>query len=399
WQSTDAVSATSWYCLNNSTCNEPGDAGWVANSPSNDQLLNQSTAGLSGTYTIKYKVTSSDGQTDTARITVTVTAEPGDPGVSITCVSEASTDQSVPLSASGGDGSYSWTVSPTSGATLSSTSGASITATFSNTGLYTVTVTSGGQSASCEITVQPTASGDFSIISIPPSRQIVKGESTFFTIQITRYDGFTGPVGLALTGCPANTTCYHNPQTISSAETTSSLFVQTTPFTSAGTYTLTTTGVGTSGNHPTNSQLVVTDGPTIALSCTNNCEFVGEEGGPPPPNQTLTITNSGTGTLNWTATADAYWLALSSASGSTVAGGAPSSITLSANTANMPAGIYRATITVIGQNASNSPRTQPVILKLSAEPNAVINCNDQPAPPDCTIYRVESIEFLNDSTP
>ncbi|MDP3993945.1 MAG: hypothetical protein Q8P75_03130, partial [bacterium] len=47
WQSTDAVSATSWYCLNNSTCNEPGDAGWVANSPSNDQLLNQSTAGLS----------------------------------------------------------------------------------------------------------------------------------------------------------------------------------------------------------------------------------------------------------------------------------------------------------------------------------------------------------------
>src|SRR5207253_2212713 len=69
--------------------------------------------------------------------------------------------------------------------------------------------------------------------------------------------------------------------------------------------------------------------------------FSGTAGGVNPPSQTLTISNSGTGTLTWTASSNAAWLTLSPTSGT-----APSSTTVSVNTAGLAAGTYNGAITI-----------------------------------------------------
>jgi hypothetical protein len=76
--------------------------------------------------------------------------------------------------------------------------------------------------------------------------------------------------------------------------------------------------------------------------------------------QTLNITNTGTGTLSWTAASNVPWLTLSAASGT-----APSSITVSADPSGKAAGTFTGGITITGTNASNSPRTVPVTLTIA----------------------------------
>ena len=75
--------------------------------------------------------------------------------------------------------------------------------------------------------------------------------------------------------------------------------------------------------------------------------------------QTLAITNSGGGTLTWSASSNQTWLTLSATSGT-----APSSVTVSVNSAGLAAGTYNATITITATGATNSPCTVPVTLNL-----------------------------------
>ncbi|MBI4540306.1 MAG: BACON domain-containing protein [Gemmatimonadetes bacterium] len=98
---------------------------------------------------------------------------------------------------------------------------------------------------------------------------------------------------------------------------------------------------------PVNLSLTVP--PGVGLSATT-FSFTGQAGGPNPANQTLTISNTGGGSLNWSATDDAPWLTLSATSGT-----APSTVTLSANTAGLSPGTYNGTITVTATDATNSP--------------------------------------------
>jgi uncharacterized protein (TIGR03437 family) len=71
--------------------------------------------------------------------------------------------------------------------------------------------------------------------------------------------------------------------------------------------------------------------------------------------QRLQISNAGTGTMTWTATAGTTsggsWLDLSATSGT-----APSTITISADVSSLAAGLYRGTILLTAPGASNSPR-------------------------------------------
>lgn len=100
--------------------------------------------------------------------------------------------------------------------------------------------------------------------------------------------------------------------------------------------------------------------PTIGLS-TTSLSFSGIQGGSNPAIKTVSVVNSGSGTLNWAATESASWLSLSPASG-TGAG----TITLSVTTAGMTAGTYSAPITIAATGATNTPQTITVTLTLTA---------------------------------
>lgn len=88
--------------------------------------------------------------------------------------------------------------------------------------------------------------------------------------------------------------------------------------------------------------------------------FSATAGGANPANQALSITNTGGGTLNWSATDNATWLTISPTSGT-----APSSVTLSVNITGLAAGTYNGTITITAAGATNSPVSVPVTLVVS----------------------------------
>jgi Concanavalin A-like lectin/glucanases superfamily/Viral BACON domain len=121
---------------------------------------------------------------------------------------------------------------------------------------------------------------------------------------------------------------------------------------------------GTFTDGPVSGYVVGTTGPppSPALTVTpTSLSYSGTAGGSSPAAKTLSITNTGGGSLSYTATDDAAWLTLSGASGS-----APGTVTASVDTAGLSAGTYTATITVDAGSASGSPKTVPVTLTLAA---------------------------------
>ena len=82
-----------------------------------------------------------------------------------------------------------------------------------------------------------------------------------------------------------------------------------------------------------------------------------------PANQTIALSNSGGGTLNWTAAADGTtpaWLSVSPANGT-----GDAQITVSVNIAGLAAGTYTKAITITANGATNSPQTVNVTLTVN----------------------------------
>lgn len=100
--------------------------------------------------------------------------------------------------------------------------------------------------------------------------------------------------------------------------------------------------------------------PTIGLSATS-LSFSAVQGGSNPANRTISISNSGSGTLNWTASESATWLNINPASGT-----GTGTITVSANTAGMTAGTSNAPITIAATGATNTPQIVTVSLIVTA---------------------------------
>jgi hypothetical protein len=73
--------------------------------------------------------------------------------------------------------------------------------------------------------------------------------------------------------------------------------------------------------------------------------------------QTFSISNNGTGTLNWTIADDAEWLSVSPTSGTN-----SGVVTVSIDASGLSAGTYNGTITIADPNAANSPQTVTVTL-------------------------------------
>jgi len=101
-------------------------------------------------------------------------------------------------------------------------------------------------------------------------------------------------------------------------------------------------------------------GPAILRVSPTSLSFSSEVGRN-PASQTVQITNAGTGTLNWNATADQPWINLNPASGT-----APSTITVSLNAVSLAAGSYSGRITISAPEAQGSPTIVIVTLSLGA---------------------------------
>lgn len=135
----------------------------------------------------------------------------------------------------------------------------------------------------------------------------------------------------------------------------------------AGTYTTAVTITATGATNTPQTVPVTltittpaTPAPTISRSPIN-LTFTASQGAANPANQIVTITNTGAGTLNWSATDNAAWLTLSPASGA-----GNGSVTASVSTAGLVAGSYTATVTIAATGATNTPQTVPVTLTVTA---------------------------------
>jgi len=91
--------------------------------------------------------------------------------------------------------------------------------------------------------------------------------------------------------------------------------------------------------------------PTMALSKTA-FTFGAIQNGTATPAEKTSLTNTGTGTLNWTATRSADWISVSPTTGT-----GPGTISIGIARTNLSLGTYTGTVQVSDPNATNSPQT------------------------------------------
>jgi uncharacterized protein (TIGR03437 family) len=90
-----------------------------------------------------------------------------------------------------------------------------------------------------------------------------------------------------------------------------------------------------------------------------------------PAAQSFQITNSGSGTLSWTATANQTWISLSASSG-TASSSAPSTVSVSISPAGLTPGSYTGSIQIAATGASNTPASIGVTLVVTAAPPSLV---------------------------
>jgi hypothetical protein len=108
---------------------------------------------------------------------------------------------------------------------------------------------------------------------------------------------------------------------------------------------------------PVTLTLTATSSATLAVTPTTLDIFSAVGSSPPPV--TLTVANTGTGSMPWTASSNLVWLTPSPASSS---GAGP--LTLTPSTGNLPSGNQMANVTVTAPGAAMSPITATITLHL-----------------------------------
>lgn len=118
-----------------------------------------------------------------------------------------------------------------------------------------------------------------------------------------------------------------------------------------------TDGFGGSDTATVNLTVLAAPQPELTLSLSALSLIA--EAGASPPDQPINITNSGTGTLNWTAAESIPWLSLSATVGT-----APSTITVSIDSSDLAAGDYTGEILI---TAGTQSKTITVNLQVESE--------------------------------
>jgi uncharacterized protein (TIGR03437 family) len=111
--------------------------------------------------------------------------------------------------------------------------------------------------------------------------------------------------------------------------------------------------------------LTVSEAPPVLAAAPQTLTFQYTYGGAVPPAQTVAISNAGGGALGWTASASAYWLAVSAASG-----GVPATLSVSVNPVNLAAGTYTESVQILAAGAGGSPAQVTVTLVVTGTPPA-----------------------------
>jgi len=299
--------------------------------------------------------------------TVTVQQVPGNLNVSPTSASvPASGGTNTITITNTGEGPLNWTASSNqSWATVSPASG-------SGNGSVTVTSTAntGFQARSATITI--TAPG---AIGSPATVTITQAGNNFPAPTISSVNPSSGTTGSTLSvtvtgsGYVQGSTSFSfgsgitvNSTTVNSA-TSATVSVSIAGGASAGTRNVTVTNPTPGGGTATLTNgftVTVPEVPTLSVS-PSNISLPNTAG-----SSTINVTNSGTGTLNWTASSNQSWASLSSTSGT-----APSSVTVnvSANSSTNP---RSATITFTASGASGSPATVTITQAGQTNPQPTI---------------------------
>jgi N,N-dimethylformamidase beta subunit-like protein/uncharacterized protein DUF4082/concanavalin A-like lectin/glucanase superfamily protein/fibronectin type III domain protein/Big-like domain-containing protein/BACON domain-containing protein len=135
----------------------------------------------------------------------------------------------------------------------------------------------------------------------------------------------------------------------------------------AGTYTtdITISAAGAGGSPKTVTVTLIVNPPTPpALSASpTSLAFNATQGGADPAAQTINVSNTGGGTLSWTAGDDASWLSVSPTSGTN-----NGTVTVTPSISGLAAGTYTASVTIDGGAVSGSPQTIPVTLTIAPPP-------------------------------
>jgi uncharacterized membrane protein len=97
---------------------------------------------------------------------------------------------------------------------------------------------------------------DFVLSATPPSNTVTQGSGASYSVSVSPLQGFTGTVGLSVSGLPSGTGYSFNPASIAGSGA-SELSITTSSSTPPGTYALTVTGVSGSLTHSAPVTLVV----------------------------------------------------------------------------------------------------------------------------------------------
>jgi uncharacterized membrane protein/regulation of enolase protein 1 (concanavalin A-like superfamily) len=132
---------------------------------------------------------------------------------------------------------------------------------YNNNSIVIHTMTVGAQQA------------DFSLTATPGSETVTQGNSTTYTAAISALNGFTGTVGLSVSGLPSGATASFSPTSVNTSGS-STLTVTTASTTPAGTYTLTITGTSGSISHSATATLIVQGPADFTLTASPSSQTV-----------------------------------------------------------------------------------------------------------------------------
>jgi hypothetical protein len=142
-----------------------------------------------------------------------------------------------------------------------------------------------------------------------------------------------------------------------------------TPSKNGTTFTPSTQSVTINGNSMAGINFAMQQLPDLSVIPTA-VPFTATVGGSNPSPATVNVTNTGSGTLSFTAGSDSTWLSVSPASGS-----APQALQVSASITGVAAGTYTGHITVTSTGAQGSPAVVTVTLTVNSVATWTISGN------------------------
>src|SRR6266576_395505 len=221
---------------------------------------------------------------------------------------------------------FTWTPPATAAGTVNFyASGIALPHSTSSNGIYTKLST-----------LSPAATADFGLTALPSSLTVAQGASGTSTITVAALSGFTGSVGLSVSGMPSGVTATFSP---TSTTGTSTLTLAASSTATIGTSTVTITGTSGTLSHTTMVSLTVNAAPNFSLSALPS---------------SLTVTQGASGTSTITVAA------LNGFTGSVglAASGMPSGVTATFS----PTSTTGASTLTLAAGSTATPRTSTVTI-------------------------------------